>query len=171
MPKSDIEIALQALIGRPLWMASRVVDLEAFGFGDHVHGPGQVDERPEFWLHVQCRWRIVRDGSVLVGAADIFWPPAGAEVSYRDFDYDGKRSRREELLDDFVKHGEAAHVVKHAEGAATGDACLTFGDGCVLELWPDHRSGVEGNGPFEHWRFFRVGGPEHFVMTVSGIEP
>jgi hypothetical protein len=70
-----------------------------------------------------------------------------------------------------AKHGEAAHVVKHAEGAATGDARLTFGDGCVLELWPDHRSGVEGNGPFEHWRFFRVGGPEHFVMTVSGIEP
>ena len=146
-----------------------MVDLQAFGFGDRVERPGH-GIAPEYSLHVQCRWRIVRDGSMLVGSADIFWPPEGSEVSYRDFDYDGRRSRRDELIDGFMLHGERAHIVNRAQGASTGDAQVALNDGCVLELWPDHRSGVEADGPFEYWRFFRAGADAHLVVTASGIE-
>ena len=145
-----------------------MVDLQAFGFGDRVEEPGHV-VASEYSLHIHCRWRVVRGASILVGSADVLWPPEGSEVSYRDFDYDGKRSRRDELLDTFLLHGEAAHIVTSLEGASTGDARVALQDGCVLELWPDHRSGVEGDGPFEHWRFFRRT-DDHFVVTASGIE-
>ena len=145
-----------------------MVDLQAFGFGDRVEEPGHA-AAPEYSLHVQCRWRIVRGASIVVGSADIFWPLEGSDGSYRDFDYDGRRSRRDELLDGFLLHGDAAHIVKSIEGGSTGDARVTLEDGCVLELWPDHRSGVEADGPFEHWRFFRRA-DTHFVVTASGIE-
>ena len=107
---------------------------------------------------------------MLVGSADIFWPPEGSEVSYQEFDYDGKRSRRDELLDEFLLHGEAPHIVDRAEGASMGDVRITFSDGCALELWPDHRSGAEADGPYEHWRFFENGAETHFVITTVGIE-
>jgi hypothetical protein len=143
--------------------------MQTFGFGDRVEHAGTGRAVPEYALHVQCRWRIVREGSLLVGAADIFWPPQASEVDYHDFDYDGKLSRRDELLDDFVGHGEPAHRVERVEGAATGDARLVLGDGCVLELWRDHRSGPEADGPEELWRFFRDSAETHFVVRTTGV--
>jgi len=180
--RDAIEDALQPLLGLPLRESNRVVDMQTFDFGDLVPttGVGRTlasiarhpprPEVPEFALHVQCRWRIVRDGSILVGAADIFWPPSGSEIPYREFDYDGVTSRRDELLDLFMAHGTEAHVVGRVDGASTGDARIEFIDGCVLELWPDHRTGSEADGPDEHWRFFRRA-DRHFVVGPDGVEP
>jgi hypothetical protein len=155
--------------------------MQTFGFGDLVPTPGEVlrsadiavqrrrADVPEFALHVQCRWRIVGNGSILVGSADIFWPRAGSDMVYQEFDYDGVTSRRDELIDDFLAHGEGSHVVRRIEGAPTGDARIEFVDGCALELWPDHRSGAEAHGPNEFWRFFRQR-DRHFVVGPDGVE-
>jgi hypothetical protein len=148
----------------------RVLDLQAFGFGDRVENADTGKAVPEYSLHVQSRWRIVRDGVILVGAGDIFWPPDGSDVGYQDFDYDGRPSRRDDLLDDFVAHGEPSHTVEDVEGASTGDARITLRDGCVLELWRDHQSGSDADGPDELWRFFRAAADAQFVVTTNGIE-
>jgi hypothetical protein len=177
-----IEKALQPLLGLPLRETHRIVDMQVFGFGDLVPNSGEDRRRaaaiaarprraevPEFALHVQCRWRIVRNGSILVGAADIFWPGAESEVAYQEFDNDGARSRRDELVDSFMAHGQDSHVVRKIEGASTGDARIQFVDGYALELWPDHRSGAEADGPDEYWRFFRDR-DRHFVVGAGGVE-
>ena len=80
----SIGLALRPVVGRSLIQSRRIVDLQAFGFGEWIRRPavGRKAPRfvdvPEFALHVQCRWRIVRDGSIVVGSADIFWPSSVA---------------------------------------------------------------------------------------------
>jgi hypothetical protein len=167
--RSAIEGAVSVLVGTPLWWDQRVVDMQVFGFGARMPGRGVNREVPELFLHIQCRWRVINRDGIVVGSADIFWPPEESAVSYDDFDYDGKRSRRDELVDSFMLHGEDAHVVTRTEGRHTGDVLISFLDGCGLEIWSDHRSGREADGPNELWRFIARDDP-HFVVTPTGIQ-
>jgi hypothetical protein len=103
-----------------------------FGFGQMVsresrRKQGKVVQVPEFRLHVQCQWRIVSDGAILVGYGDWHWPPTGSGMAYDDFaEADAPRNRRDELVDAFTAHGANAHLVVRAEGATTGDLEIEF---------------------------------------------
>jgi hypothetical protein len=70
-----------------LCKATRAVDVAIFGFGrlldiDGRHGRIKI---PEYRLHLQVVWRIVRGGQVLVGYADWRCPPRGSAIRYWDF--------------------------------------------------------------------------------------
>jgi len=150
--------------------------MATFGFGRLVSreprsrkSRGQTVPVPEFRLHIQCQWRIVQDGAILVGYADWHWPPQGSEVAYHDFEEaDAPRTRRDDLVEAFMAHGEAAHLVDRAEGEATGDLRVAFGDGCVLEVFPTQSTADDPHD--DHWRLLPPDDGPHFVVTAHGIE-
>jgi len=145
-----------------------------FGFGQLVsresrRRPGQIIHVPEFMLHIQCQWRIVHDGKILVGYGDWHWPPAGSDIAYDEFkEADAPRSRRDDLIDAFSAHGKTVHTVVRAEGATTGDLQISFADGCILEVFPTYATQDDPHD--EHWRLLPPDDGPHFVVTAHGIE-
>ena len=113
--------------------------MRTFGFGDRGAETikGETVLVPEFSLHVQCSWRIVRDGSIVVGYTDYHFPPTGVSGDGW-IPRDAPRSHQDELMETFVAHGDEAHLVAAAAGASTGDLWIWFNDGCVLEVIPDY---------------------------------
>jgi hypothetical protein len=143
-----------------------------FGFGDLISDDfrGRTREVSQYALHIQCPWRIVQDGRLLVGRADWQWPPLGSDVSYGDFiEADAPRSRREDFFDEIGLH--IGHEVVNVVGSETGDLRIVLTDGCALEVFPDSASTSPDELHDEHWRFFTPGSDDrHFVVTAHGIE-
>lgn len=172
--KRAIDDQVRSLVGLPLCDASRAVDMATFGFGALVSResrwkPGQIAQIPEFRLHIQCQWRIVRDGAIFVGYGDWHWPPTGSDVEYYDFmEADAPRNHRDDLVAAFTAHGETAHSVDRAEGATTGDLRLEFSDGCVLEIFPNYATRDDLHD--EYWRLLPPDDGPHFVVSAHGVE-
>lgn len=175
--RREIEAALFPLIGLPLASASRVVDMATFGFGPAL--PPGIAAAPavvaQYSLHVQELWRITRHGEILVGYGDYFYPPSGSRVPRGQFvARDAPRTRRDELLDDWVRHDPAGpHVVAAVRGTRAGDLAITFVDGCLLETFASSVS-TAADGSDEFWRLIppRVTGAERsLIVTAHGIEP
>jgi hypothetical protein len=173
--KDEIEAHLTALVGLPVCHAGRALDMATFGFGRLIvregrRGPRQV---PEYSVHIQEAWRIVRAGVVLVGYADWHYPPRGSSILYEDFvEQDAPRSRLDDLIEDWLAHGSKAHLVRSVEGTTAGDLAIAFTDGCVLETFVNQAS-LGGNGDDEFWRLLppsSAGDDNHFVVTARGIE-
>jgi hypothetical protein len=145
--------------------------MATFGFGRLIERQGRrghVDV-PEYRLHIQETWRITRDGAVLLGYGDWHYPPRGSTVAYMDFVVgDEPRNRQDDLRDDWVAHGAAAHTVREARGTHAGDLAIVFADGCVLETFVN-QSSLGGDGDDESWRLLppQVTGDEpHFVVSA-----
>jgi hypothetical protein len=165
---------IEALEGKSLWGASRAVDMEMFSFGERVtqEHRGKVRTIGELALHLQSTWRITRDGRVLVGYRDLWSPRSG--VAVEDFDPDKPHSsKRDELLEMFVGHGEEAHRVEHATMSEHSDLTLTFADGCVLDVLSDlgDEEVVGDEVPGECWRLFSPGVEDdpHMVVRAGGV--
>jgi hypothetical protein len=169
--KEAIEEALRPIVGLPVNFWSRVLDMADIGFGRTVtrqtrRGP---QEKSEYALHIQCDWRVVRDGRVLVGYVDFHRPPLGFEGSEDDFKpRDAKRNRQDDLIEAVLAHHEGPHIVQTVEGSSTGDLKVWFDDHCLLEtfVWSAQ---IDGD-PDEHWRFFETGADRHFVVVGGGIQ-
>ena len=169
------------LVGLPLRTASRVVDMATFGFGV-LRAPGvpaAAVSAPqpaiaEYRLHVQELWRIVRDGRLSVGYADYFYPPRGSTTAREDFvARDATRTRRDDLLDDWLGHAAADHVVAAVQGTVAGDLGILFADGCRLETFTTAATTDPDGGSDEMWRLIppRIAGEEpKLVVTAHGIE-
>ncbi len=173
MIKDDIERNLASLVGLPVCETGRAVDMATFGFGRLIERDGRRGREvvPEYRLHIQARWRIVRDGTLLVGYRDWRYPPRGSAVDDADFDpSDERRNRRDDLVDDWIAHGAHPHFVREIRGTTLGDLALTFDDGCVLETFADQATSDDGHD--EYWRLLPPplsGGEPHFVVTAHGI--
>src|SRR2546426_9478892 len=90
--KETIEDALSVLIGMQLVESSRAADMETFDFEGH--------DKSEYGLHVQCPWRIVRSGRIVVGYRDMRDPPDG--VPAEGFNpNEAKLTHRDELVQTF----------------------------------------------------------------------
>lgn len=169
--KDPIDAAVEVLIGLPLSYAGRAADMLTLGFGEQKPREfrGRVSTVGEFAIHIQCPWRIVRDDSMLVGYHDMRYPPTG--VSDDGFDPNEERTKRDELVELFMLHGEQGHLVRRATGAAMGDLRLDFADGCFLEITPDFATQSNANDlDDEYWRFFPTGElSKHFVVTAHGV--
>ena len=173
--RDEIEHELGVLIGLPLAYASRAVDMATFGFGAGI----ELDDRgdpvkvADYRLHIQEIWRIVRDGAIVVGYGDYFYPPRGSGVAREDFvARDAPRTRRDDLLDDWSVHDAIDHVVREVHATDAGDLALTFRDGCTLETFACSAT-TDVDGSDEFWRLIppRVTGDEpQFVVTAHGIE-
>jgi hypothetical protein len=138
--------------------------------GAPLADPGDI---AEYRLHVQEIWRIVRGAGILVGYGDYFYPPAGSPVARAAFvARDAQRTRRDELIEVWMAHGRAAHVVRSVGGTDAGDLAITFEDGCTLETFACSVS-TSADGSDEFWRLVppRAAGLEApFVVTAHGIE-
>jgi hypothetical protein len=162
-------------VGLPLAYASRAVDMGTFGFGNETEQllGGKPTKVADYRLHIQEIWRIVRDGVILVGYGDYFYPPRDSTVAREDFvARDAERTRRDDLIDDWSAHDTASHVVREVHGTIAGDLAITFHDGCMLETFACSAT-TDLDGSDEFWRLIppRLTGDEpHFVVTAHGIE-
>lgn len=125
----------------------------------------------EYALHLSEAWRIVANGRVLVAHGDYYIPATDTDLD--DFRPDHpNQSRRDELMPQFMAHGEEAHLVESAEIAELGDLRIVFADGCVLETFAD-LGFVEPPGdeaPDECWRLFEPSRQTaHVVVEAGGL--
>jgi hypothetical protein len=173
--KDQIDAQLASLIGLPLSDASRAADMATFGFGSLIErqgrrGPVQI---PQYRLHIQETWRVTKAGAVLLGYGDYHYPPRGSAVTYHDFvEADEPRNRQDDLRDDWVSHGAAAHTVVEASGSEAGDLAISFADGCQLATFANQAS-LGGNGDDEFWRLLQPHAADDepdFVVTARGVE-
>ena len=145
-----------------------------FGFGaESVEVQrGESIRIAEYRLHIQEIWRIVRDGVILLGYADYFFPPRDSTVRREDFVARlAARTRRDDLIDDWSTHG-LDHIVREVHGTDAGDLAIVFEDGCTLETFASSAT-TDPDGSDEFWRLIppRVTGFEpQFVVTAHGIE-
>jgi hypothetical protein len=174
MIKEKIEEQLAALIGLPLSDGGRVLDMPTFGFGRLIErqgrrGPAQV---AEYRLHILETWRITNASEVLLGYADWHYPPRGSTVAHDDFvEWDEDRNRQDDLREDWIAHGPAAHTVVECRGTEAGDLSISFADGCLLETFVNQATHGE-NGDDEFWRLLPppTDDEPHFVITARGIQ-
>lgn len=168
---------VESLVGRSLWDSTRAADMEMFQFGERVTNldfRGNSRTVGELALHLQCSWRIVSLGRVLVGDRDLWTPRTG--VSDDGFNPTSKSgmtmSRRDELMEQFLLHGEPAHVVAKADTSAVGDLHLLFADGCGFDAFADegYAEAVGDEAPDECWRLFSPGTDDaHLVVWAGGV--
>jgi hypothetical protein len=164
------------LIGQPLVHSARAVDMEMFGFGKIVTLPrwsGGTRDVPRFALHVQCPWRIVASGRVVVGASDIGEPRSDHDTPDAFDPNVHGTTRREELLESLFSGRAGPGVVTDCELGEAGWLRVTMHDGSRLELFPDEapddrRTVVES----EYWRLFEVGQLDtpSLVVSANGAE-
>ena len=159
--------AIQLLVGKPLSGTFRALDMEMFHFGPRipiVSRRGIQRTTGEYRLHVQCPWRLVRAGTIIVGYDDLTKPPTGEAEEPMDLG-SGAKSYRDELVQRFLAEvGQDDRVVQKQTTTTYGDARLTFRDGSKLELFPA-ASGIAD----EFWRLLKPDG-SHAVMTGGGLE-
>lgn len=127
----------------------------------------------EFALHLSSSWRIVSGGRLMVGFHDLWAPRTG--VPDEEFDWTEvhkKSSRRDEMMEEFLLHGEPAHVVEAADMSPVGDLHLAFADGCSFEAFADWGfAEMEGDeSPDECWRLFSPAtNTWHLVVEAGGV--
>ena len=167
--KVEIEQAAGVLVGQPLLWFGRAADMAMIHFGverTYVRN-GKPRTVGDWALHIQCPWRIIRDGEILVGYSDMRVPPVGIDPEV--FDPDESRTRRDDLTDAFEVHGRQAHLVTMISATTTADLRLELADGCRLEVLPDFASSEAD--AYEYWRLFQHG-PDmpHFVVSAGQTE-
>ena len=167
---------LDALVGRSLWDSTRAADMEMFQFGARVPRlsfRGEPQIVGEFALHLSGSWRVVSGGRVMVGHRDLWSARTGVpEDEFNWTEVFKKSSRRDEMLEAFLLHGEPAHVVEAAEMSPVGDLHLAFADGCGFDAFADWGF-VEMEGdeaPDECWRLFSPSTDTwHLVVWAGGV--
>jgi len=170
--RDEIERALAALIGLPMWGADRDADLLRLQFGVRrtVDGGGDAREVGDCALRVACPWRLAAPDRILVGSGDLL-TPADPDAEPETFDWDVPGAswldvRLGELAD---AHAAAPPVVEAVVGDAFGGLRLSLTGGLTFEAFPN--STPTGHVATEFWRLLRPGAPEpHFVVGTFGIE-
>jgi len=107
--RSRIVHALSALIGLPLWGATRAPDTEMFQFGERqgrLSRTGTQVDVGEYALHIQCPWHIVGPNRIVVGSEDRNYPE-DESANWKDLDSDGP-SRCEAKIGSWLNEHAAA---------------------------------------------------------------
>lgn len=171
--KAQIERELQVLLGKPLLGSSRAADMEMFAFGERHHAAGtdgRTRVKGDFALHVQCPWRIVRRGRILVGSGDVYSPrddrPTTGEFRW---DEPGSNWRDQQLEKFFRERASNPLVVEAVTADRVGGLRIRLRGSCSLELFPD--DSLDEVGHSERWRILQPGiNVPHVVVTGRGIE-
>ena len=167
--RTQVQKALEVLIGEPLWSSGRAADLEWFQFGQRRSVKdvrGDTKEVGEYSLHVQCAWRISHGDQVIVGSRDLYYPPEEIDDPPDDFDWDVQgANRRDKRIAQLFENETRQFLVRQVEVGAAGSFTIVLDDDYALEVFPqDSLSG-------EHWRIFRPYVEEpHFVLTGKGLD-
>ena len=166
MTREDrITEALSALVGLPMWRATRALNMEMFTFGERRKRLNQQEEEievGEYALHVQCPWRIVGPHLIAIGSEDRNYPE-DEKSDWNDFDPDADRTLCEARMAAWLhEHARAPLKVERVEADRTGGFRLFLERGFVLEAFPANTLRGE---EFEHWRLFQSSQKDHFVVT------
>lgn len=113
----------------------------------------------EIRLHVQCPFRVVREGRILLGSTDYLYPRdrgTDADVAFDRYEthFDRIAPRLEEMLGDGILVVEA-HL--RDDGAFHFDTTESL----RIEVFP------AVSGPIECWRLFVRGADEHYIYPPS----
>lgn len=160
--------ALSVIVGKRLSIWRRAANMLVVHFGTIERGEGE--SWGEFAIHVQCPWRVLRDGCMFTGLGDLYHPAHEAE----DFDWDAwwaEASWPDNLMefqmrsvlkgtDPSTRSLENAtddFVVEDVTASPVGDAVIHLSGGFSLEFFSNRLDG-------EHWRILDRGRKKQFVV-------
>jgi hypothetical protein len=156
---------LRALLGKKMWIYRRAADMAGFHFGDRIPVKDYY-ERPsevgEYAMHIQCAWRIVKDGRVLVASRDLYYPAGDLKDDSipEGFDWDRDQNRRDTLLNSmFTGPG---FTVRDVHLGLAGMCNIEFDEGLALEIFPDDSL------THEHWRLFATQDVDRQLIVAGG---
>lgn len=156
---------LDNLVGKPLTGVNHAADMAMIGFGKGplVERRGKTVQLSEWDLHLQCPWRFVRDGSVILAWMDFHYEAASGEPCDRnDIEQSIFFSNRNSMLNWLEQNPvTVASLTMKAAGAFD----VVFDRDLELNVLPAISQNFQA---MEEWRLFRPGtDADHFVYPVG----
>ena len=139
---------LKILEAEKMFDIGRAINLLWISFGDLVvikNRKGIESERGHFAIHIQCPWRIIYQGELLLGDMDIYTPQA--DVNESDFDWSeiGYSIFDEKLIKIKAELLPIKVISTYLDN--TGYIKILFEKDVVFEAMPN------GSSKTEFWRF------------------
>ncbi len=160
--RDAIQIALDALLGKPVWKCTRAADMACFQFGARRSKTTKrvLIEVGEYALHLQCPWRIVKDDQIVMAALDVYHPRRNDEgAGSPDFDWEHESNLLEHRSQEFFQNGATEYLVQEVVAGNAGAVRIALEKGFWLEIFPaDSRNE-------EQWRFFQPTSEEGLATT------
>lgn len=159
-----IRAALRDTLRAPLVELGRAGDLIWLGFGEMVPSPTpRLPGRrgPRHRLHISCPFRLdASDGKGILAGGDIFQPASLSDGGPANFDWDkpGANLYDATVESFWVEREPGSIVVEDIEADNAGGLTLALSKGYTIRCFPNR------SGPAEHWRYFLLGGGEHFIV-------
>ena len=143
---------LQVLSGLRLAVCGAVADMLWLHFGEMrsvVDRRGVEKQVGEWALHLQCSWRFVRSGIVVLGGSDFYYDAVTGE----QYDWDSKSEsvfhRNSKHLNELLDSEKFLVSVVRCNHAGAFD--LVFDHDLMLSVMPTESSSHDHD---ESWRFF-----------------
>jgi hypothetical protein len=159
-----IRATLRDTLKAPLVELGRAADLIWLGFGEIVPSPTQQlpgRRGARHRLHISCPFRLdANNGKPILAGDDIFQPASLSDGAPANFDWDKPGANRyDAIVESFWREREPGSiVVEDIEADHAGGLTLALSQGYTIRCFPN-RSGLA-----ENWRYFFLGGSDHFVV-------
>jgi hypothetical protein len=164
---------LLPLVGMPLTAARRQGSMLALTFGELREVPAvlprhaqEMETIGDYFLDLQCSWRLTHaERGIVVGADDLYVPAGQPKRIPDDWHYDGPQGNH---LSEQITSWRASLplTVMAVETDVFGGVVFSLADGYTLQIFPSHHH--DG----EYWRLFTPDlDVRHFVVTGRGIDP
>jgi hypothetical protein len=153
--------ALRQLVGLPLVASGLAASMPTWQFGELRSLAGRTGKRivGDFALHVQCPWRLVAGGAVVVRTEClVFNGELGTDETNAIIRF---RQCLDPWLESVPKRWRAVEGVTVDE---FGGCRIMMAEGAVLEAFATARTSVAT----EEWRLFRPGQDDRHVVMLSG---
>lgn len=153
---------LNILINKRLQGIGRAGDMCWISFGELIkmkNYKGDIVEKGEYALHLQCPWRIKDFNSkIILASRDIYEP--NSKISWNDnFEWDIKGNN---LFDENINKmflDKNSILVKKVSISLNNDLTIIFSNKLVLECFTNISSEQEC------WRFFKTGADMHLIAS------
>ena len=150
----SLTASLAVLTGQRLAGIGRAATMGIFEFGSDVApqpGGSSATPRAEFALHVQCAFRITRNGRVVLGSNDQSWIYGVNQGSMYDV--------RAGAIDSSLANVPYL-IVDEVCVMRIGDISIRLSDGVEIQVF------VDSSRPTENWRFIHRPG-RHTVFPAD----
>ena len=155
------------LVGKRLAIWRRVVNMLVFQFGYITR---EADKSwCEYALHVQCPWRLLKDGAIFTGLSDLYspreetadfdWCKWHADSGWPDnlLEHQLSSLLKQDLATCSLENVSDLLVVEKVEASGIGDARVHLSGGYIWECYP---VGIER----EYWRLLDNVHRKHFAV-------
>ncbi len=167
--QEQVEAALSAIIGMPIWGAGRAVNMEMFDIGDRVEKTSRYGETIQvgaYAIHVQCPWRVIGPEGIAVGSIDAHYPPSVREGD-ESFDSNNDSSLCEEKMSAWLeRRGGEPLFIRSVAADESGGFRLGLSGGYSVDVMP-----ASSRPDYEHWRLIGpgTGRRTHFVVAGRNV--